>query len=257
MVVGRAYEENFERYCRQNWTAYAQRHSYDLIVLDAPLDTSPRARSRPFYWQKNLILEHEAVAKYRQVAWIDSDIVINAQAAPPIFDGVAEERVGAVDEFSSPDPATYRKALATTYLRLRRNGAPFMHNLTPQQFYRNRGFPELGQVLQGGVLVFSPRHHREVLWDVYHRHEHMSVPNSIYETAALSYELLSRDLVTWIDHRFDRLVMMGIAECLPLAAATGAGPGTIACTRTTIAALLSECYFLHFAGCQRLMHHLP
>ena len=106
MVVGDDYVSRFERYCRQNWTAYALRYGYDLIVLTAPLDLSPRAQARPVYWQKNLVLEQEAIAKYRQIAWIDSDIVINAQAAPPIFEGVPEDRIGAVDEYSSPDLRT-------------------------------------------------------------------------------------------------------------------------------------------------------
>jgi len=259
MVVGDDYVSRFERYCRQNWTAYALRYGYDLIVLTAPLDLSPRAQARPVYWQKNLVLEHEAIAKYRQIAWIDSDIVINAPAAPPIFEGVPEDRIGAVDEYSSPDPATYRKALAATYLRLRKLGTPYLHNLTPQEYYRNRGLPEFAEVIQGGLLVCSPRHHREVLRNVY-EHEHLNLPNSNKEMAALSFELLSRNLVTWIDHRFNRLVMLGIAEQLPLLFSNSAGsrsPAAIGAARPIIAQLLANCYFLHFAGCHPLMDHLP
>jgi hypothetical protein len=259
LVVGSAYQQLFDRYCRKNWTSYAQRHGYDLIVLDRPLDRSPRARARPFYWQKNLILDHKAVAKYRQIAWIDCDIVINAQAAPPIFAGIPEDRVGAVDEYSSPDPTTYRKALAATYLRLRRLGQPFLHNLTPQEFYRNRGFPEFDRVVQSGVLVCSPQHHRQILGTVYYEHEHLNVPGSITDMAALSCELLTRDLVTWIDHRFNRLVMLALAEHLPSVAADQGkprSPAAVGTLRPVIAQLRANCYFLHFAGCQALMEHL-
>jgi hypothetical protein len=139
-----------------------------LISSSLPLlDTSPRASSRPIYWQKNLILEQPQLTKYEQVAWIDSDIVINAEEAPSIFDKVPEERIGAVDEYRVPDAATYRKALAATYLRARRLGQPFLHNLTPQEYYRMRGFPTFDEVVQGGVIVSSPRHHREVFRAVY------------------------------------------------------------------------------------------
>jgi hypothetical protein len=260
LAVGSAYERRFERYCRSNWTAYARRHGYDIVVLKSPLDQSARALSRPFYWQKNLVLEHDAIAKYSQIAWIDSDIVINAETAPPIFEGVAEAQVGAVDEYSSPDPATYRKALAATYLRLRRLGQPFLHNLTPQQYYRNRGLSELGQVVQTGVLVCSPRHHRNVLRAVYDKYEHMDVPNSNSEMAAVSYELLSRNLVAWMDHRFNRLVILALAEHL-LSVSVHDGhsrsPAAVGATGQIIAQLLATCYFMHFAGCQDLMAHLP
>ena len=259
LAVGSDYAARFERHCRPAWSAYARRHGYDLIVFDSPLDQSLRAGARPIYWQKNLILEQEAVAKYRQVAWIDSDIAINADTAPPIFEGVPEERVGAVDEYRVPDAATYRKALAATYLRARRLGQPFLHNLTPEAFYRNRGFPEFGEVVQGGLLVCSPRHHRDVLRKVY-EHEDSGVPAHNLEMAALSFELLSRQLVTWIDYRFDRLVLLGIAEHLPLSSATGAGihpHAEIGAVRPIIAKLFADSYFLHFAGCQPLMDYLP
>jgi hypothetical protein len=258
LVVGIEFERRFERHSRPNWKAYAERYGYDLIILDRPLDQSGRARSRPFYWQKNLVLEQEEVAKYRQIAWVDSDIVINAASAPPIFEGVPEDRVGAVDEYSVPDPPTYRKALALTYLRWRREGRPFLHNLTPEQFYRNRGFPVFDQVVQGGLLVCSPRYHRGILREVYDRHEHMNIPGSNYEMAALSFELLRRNLVTWLDAKFNRLVMFGLAEHLQPLVKSEAGlerPDSVAMCRV-LAHLLANSFFLHFAGCHELLDRL-
>jgi hypothetical protein len=258
LVVGRDYTARFERHCRQAWSAYARRHGYDLVVFDTPLDYSARARSRPIYWQKNLILEQEAVAKYRQIALLDSDVAINVETAPPIFEDIAEDRVGAVDEYRVPDAATYRRALAASYLRARRLGHPFLHNLTPEQFYRNRGLPEFGEVVQGGVVVCSPRHHREVFRRVY-GYEDTPIPTPTYEMAALSCELLSRQLVTWIDYRFNRLALLGIAEHLPFWSTDQGGcrsPADAQAVSAIIARLFAGCYFLHFAGCHPLMDHL-
>jgi galactosyl transferase GMA12/MNN10 family len=126
LVVGSDYESNFEHYCRKNWTAYADRHGYDLVIYNSPLDTSRRAAARPMYWQKNLVLEQAELADYEQIAWIDSDIVINAARAPLVFDGVPVERIGVVDEYRVPDAATYRKTLAVSYLRARRLRQPFL-----------------------------------------------------------------------------------------------------------------------------------
>src|SRR5882757_4497207 len=102
MAVGHRYQEQFERHCLESWTSYASRHGFNLIVFDTPIDRSDRAAGRPLHWQKCLILDDERVAAHSQVAWVDADIVINP-AAPSIFDGVAECRFGAVDEFRSPD----------------------------------------------------------------------------------------------------------------------------------------------------------
>jgi hypothetical protein len=259
LVVGRDYERDFERYCRNNWRAYAERHGYDLIIFDSPLDTSSRAANRAVYWQKNLILERAELARYEQIAWIDSDIVINAERAPPVFGGVPVERIGAVDEYRVPDAQTYRKALAVSYLRARRLRQPFLHNPTPQDYYRIRGFPEFAEVVQNGVIVCSPRHHREVFRAVY-RYDDPGIPASNYEMAAFSYEALSRGLVTWLNYRFNRLVFFGMVEHLPTAndrASAGQLPAADGdSTAGIIARLYAGSYFLHFAGCHPLMKHL-
>ena len=259
LVVGSDYESNFERYCRKNWTAYADRHGYDLVIFNSPLDTSPRAAARPIYWQKNLILEQAELADYEQIAWIDSDIAINAARAPPVFDDVPMERIGVVDEYRVPDAATYRKTLAVSYLRARRLRQPFLHNPTPHDYYRIRGFPEFGEVVQGGMIVCSPRHHRD-LFRVVYDYDDPGIPASNYEMAALSYEVLRRDLATWLNYRFNRLVLFGMAEYLPARGARGSTqqwpePDTES-TAAIIAKLYADCFFLHFAGCQQLMHHL-
>jgi len=259
LVVGSDYESNFERYCRRNWTAYANRHGYDLVILNRPLDSSPRACARPFYWQKNLILEQPELADYEQVAWIDSDIVINAERAPPVFDGVPVERIGGVDEYSVPDPETYRKALAVSYLRARRLRQPFLHNPTPRDYYRIRGFPEFDQVIQGGMIVSSPHHHRALFRAVY-EYEDPGIPSSNYEMAALSYEILRRDLVTWLNYRFNRIVLFGMAEYLSVTNPSTSAPklastGSLS-TAAILAKLYADSYFLHFAGCQALMKFL-
>ncbi len=264
MAVGHRYQEQFERHCRESWTNYASRHGFNLIVLESPIDLSDRAAGRSVSWQKCLILDDERVAAHSQVAWVDADIVINP-AAPSIFDGVAEDRFGAVDEFRSPDAATFRRSLASIYLRLRRTGTAYHHNLTPESYYRNRGFPELREVVQAGAFVCSPRHHRDFLRGVYTKHATNNFssrndnPHSNYEMSALSYELLERGLVDWIDQRFNRLVLFGIEEArlgLPATPESPRSPAPAGAVRPILRKLLAESYFLHFAGCQALMEHL-
>src|SRR5579862_3619446 len=110
MVVGDKYYRNFNRYCFKGWKTYADRHDLDLIVIDAPLDGSPRAEVRSIAWQKCLAVSDHAAQRYRQVAWIDADIVINP-ASPNIFEAVPENAIGAVEDFAYPTPAAYRNRL--------------------------------------------------------------------------------------------------------------------------------------------------
>ncbi|MBN9595898.1 MAG: hypothetical protein J0G36_11145 [Afipia sp.] len=258
LAIGDRYRDMFERHCRSNWSAYAERHGCDLIVIDTPIDRTERAFARSLHWQKCLILEHEQVENYRQVAWVDGDIVINP-SAPSIFDNVDDTKIGAVDEFGSPDPATYRRSLASLYLRFQRTGVPFVRNLTPEEFYRNRGLPEHREVVQTGVLVCSPQYHREVLRKVYECYEENAMAASNAEMAALSHEILSRNLITWIDPRFNYQVLIGaeqnrIENVTTLR--TFRDPAAVGSIIPILKQLLDRAYFLHFAGCQALMSYL-
>jgi hypothetical protein len=85
LAIGRDYSERFENYCRAGWTAYAERHGFDIFVFKEPLDTSARARRRSPAWQKCLVLGAPEAAGYERLVWVDADICINP-AAPSILD---------------------------------------------------------------------------------------------------------------------------------------------------------------------------
>jgi len=59
-------------------------------------------------------------------------------------------------------------------------------------------------MLNAGVLVASPRHHAEIWRDVYDNYDDRGNP-SYYENVPLSYELVTRDLVHWLDPKFNHL----------------------------------------------------
>jgi hypothetical protein len=96
IALGEKYLTTWRRVCEANWYAYAQKHGYDIVCIDAPLDPSARARQRSPSWQKCLILGQDAIRKYERVVWVDADILINVGAAPSIVEGVPVDKVGAV-----------------------------------------------------------------------------------------------------------------------------------------------------------------
>ncbi len=59
LAIGEKYLHHWKNFAQNNWQKYADKHGYDLICIDTPLDTSERAQARSPAWQKCLILSQE------------------------------------------------------------------------------------------------------------------------------------------------------------------------------------------------------
>ncbi len=259
LVMGERYGSLWRTFARDSWLAYADRHRLDVIAIDRPIDDSPRARKRSPAWQKLLILGQDFATKYDRLVWVDSDIVMNP-AAPLVTDGVPIERIGAVDEFSLPSPTEHALAVE----RIGRAGGLGRDRVwfTASAYYESWGLPAtLDQVVQTGVLVMSPKHHREILEHVYHSYEDRGDAIWHYEMRPLSYELLRGNLVNWIDRRFNSLWAYDKAVHYPwllrdpypvLRKHRGARRLALmldeARLRRPLAVALTNSYFLHFAS---------
>ena len=207
LIVGDLFKERWNRLCRENWTNYANKHGYDLLLLDEPLDNSPRAQKRSPAWQKCLIFELPKVTQYRQVVWMDSDIFFNPVNSPDIGEKVPEDKVGAVDSFADPSPDENREALQRLW-GLSRSLSNTVNGeySSPEDVYGQYGQPitPLNRMFNSGVLVASPKHHRALFRHVYDSYEDQGNP-SYYENVPLSYELVKADLVHWLDPKFNHL----------------------------------------------------
>jgi hypothetical protein len=155
-----------------------------------------------------LVLDQPTIRQYRQIAWIDSDILFNPLGAPAIFADVPDDKVGAVDSFADPSTEENRIALQRMWALLRASsGFPAIGEYArPEDVYRNYGAPiePLDRMFNAGVLVASPLHHRGLFRHVYDTYVDRGTP-SYYENIPLSYELVSRKLVHWLDPRFNHL----------------------------------------------------
>jgi hypothetical protein len=203
LTVGKRYKKNWERLCRSNWQAYAEKHGYDLLCIEQPFDTSERAQQRSPAWQKCLVLSQEFSQRYEQIAWVDSDILINYSSAPCIFQTTPIEKVGAVADWASPLPELFLQTIQRRNEYFDYVGIDFVRDAAPEYFYKNYGLPPLDQVVHTGVMVFSPQHHRELLEAVYYHYEDKGTAEWNYEARPLSWELIKADCVQWIDHRFN------------------------------------------------------
>jgi len=262
--LGQMYRDRWQRFCAANWQAYADRHGYNIICIDQPLDTSAKAQTRPVNWQKCLILEHEQVQHYDRVVWVDSDILINPNA-PCIVAEVPEQKVGGVNMFGSAAPLT---AQLTPQEKLVDRVAKYWgwSFATGQQMYQANGLPpDFGDLLQTGVMVFSAQHHRVILREIYNQRNAQLGAYDPGEMEEVSYALLQANLIHWIDYRFNRLWIECAArdypfllpkaepEPLPLRAWKRFRRGHARypdrkLARACVAAALLNNYFLHFAG---------
>jgi hypothetical protein len=152
-----------------------------------------------------LVLSHPDVRAYDQVAWIDSDVLINP-SSPSIFENVPLEMIGAVDLYATPNVEEYRIRLERLYEYWTKNGTSFIHNISPTEYHNKFGLEgEFQSVVQTGVLVLSPKFHRELLEHVYHNYEDKGEGRWGYEMRPLSYEILINDLAYWLNPKFNML----------------------------------------------------
>jgi hypothetical protein len=115
LTIGDKYKQQWEHFCKTNWTAYANKFGYDLITISEPPDLSLRSKNRSPAWLKCLILGLPETSSYDQVVWVDADILINNQDAPDICSFVPQDRIGGVEAYSYPTPILYRRILKRKY----------------------------------------------------------------------------------------------------------------------------------------------
>lgn len=243
LAVGEPFRRRWREVCEPNWRGYAARHGYDLICIEEPLDSAERARRRSPAWQKCLVLGQPFSARYDRIVWLDSDILISPHA-PDVSEHVPIDKIGAVDEFSIPSPAVHRLVRLKQYAHWRRSGIPFIDNPSPQSYYAVYGLPRhFPHVVQTGVMVLSPAHHRDLLERTYSTYEDRG-PGWNYEMRPLSYEMLAAGCVHWIDPRFNYI--LGIYQSLhyPFLDDSEDAARRADCLRDA----LRSTHFLHFAG---------
>jgi len=197
-IIGDKHRNLWERNARDSWQRYATRHGYEIILVQSLLDGSPLGASRQIPWQKLLIFSEPQIRDFDRVVWIDADIIIN-DAAPSVIEAVPEEKIGAV-----PDQALLSSpTLATVFTQLNKDQGPDAAARARKRYAVNTLSPAFDLLLNTGVMVLSPRHHRDFFEHVYNSYG--EGPNSFVEQMPLSYEILSRDLYHPLDPRFNVL----------------------------------------------------
>jgi hypothetical protein len=248
IVIGGSYLDRWKAYCECGWRRYADKHGFDLIVIDKPLDQTPRAAARSPAWQKCLVLGPGVAGRYDRVIWIDSDILINA-SSPSVLDGVPPEMVGATDEHTFPSPEERRQIFTLLMQSARRVNSPAARTwqtyLDPADWHASWGLPRRGRsIVQTGVMALTPSSHRGLLEHVYYGYEDRGGEPMNYEMRPLSFEIQESELLHALDNRFNALlIFLTIKRQMQLGRAlTPPECGAL------VKSAFDQSYFLHLAG---------
>jgi hypothetical protein len=256
LAIGEKQLTYWRNCCERTWRAYAEKQRYDVIVVSEPLDTSSSAASRSPAWQKCLVLSQAFAAKYRQIVVLDSDIIINAQIAPRITDQVPVGAIGAIVS-GSHILEDLRPVLLS---RLRRTQYDYERGRSAwkedqDNYYRQYGLdPHPAGILQTGVLVASPQHHRSLFEGVYTAA--VSKEHRTFEQVPLSHMILNSGQFRQIDTRFNSVFYETMLVHYPY----------LNNTQTPSYELLASCalqteyannFFLHFAYIPHFVQFLP
>lgn len=257
IALGKRFVKMTKKYCQANWQAYAHKHGYDVIFIEEPLDNSERAKKRSASWQKLLVCSQDLANKYERIVWVDADVLINPNA-PDISYGVPLEKIGAVNETCQPTKEDHHKAIRRMYKIWGQNKLEFNESYHVPDYYKEYGIEcDIHDIVQCGIMVWSPKYHAEFLKSIYDNYEDND--NRLnYEMRPTSYEILKNNLVYWIDPKFNKLMHLEKVAYYPYLLDSKFLPRFFknVIKKITINTIFYNNYFLHFIGCVKEMKYI-
>ena len=255
----------WSRFLNTNWSAWCQRHGYELILFDSLLDTSTLGLQRSPAWQKLLAMSAPSLLDYDMALWLDADVLICPNAEDPIHHANISS-VCMSRDVGSPlayEPNWFKNEWSRVLCNslLRNHGSSLPPNLFSRpdcfSYYQLWGFNQMSIPLYNtGVILFNPALHSSLFYDVYCRWNDGG-PGSLYEMIPLNLELIQRQLIHELPVRFNQLagVQHAVWSFRPqqVQALHDISPTHVLSLNQFLECLTQSSSFLHFAGAHQLM----
>ncbi len=208
VILGEFHQRLWKQAYAESWRRYAERHGYDIVVIEDHIDPSDRGRTQLApHWQKCLILEHPRVKDYDWAVWLDADVLINYNTAPCIVSQLSGDGVGGILH-SQANRFNARAQVVRderTFALNRHLGFADPYGLgrepTVAERYILSGVEPRDDMINTGVLVLQPRKHAAMMRHVYDGATRNDILGG--EMMRLSAEILRRGLVAPLDPRFN------------------------------------------------------
>lgn len=195
-VVGKEYKQKFESIFLQNLIDYCNLHGYELKILDTYIRPPEDGHmdKKKFFWQRLLI--PSLFMNYDYVISMDSDIYVNKDAPPLPFHEIPDGKIGAVNERKYFQNYDWRERVQL------QNG----WELTGKEWHALSGFQRnYHDHINAGFIIYQPKHHASILETLYN--ENIANYRMFHQDdqSILSVYFIDRDLVHWLDERFNRI----------------------------------------------------
>ena len=245
-AIGGTYLSDWERYSLPTWLEYTKRHDLGLFVIDEIIKND----NKKLYWQKLLIGNHFEETKYKNICYLDTDIIINP-AAPNIFDGYDENKIAIISQ---------KKNLPYDIDEILRRLAFFRHNYLSKEYpldsslfmsiedvYLYHNLEPQNDIACTGVFVFNIEKHSQLMEEWFYDYDENVISiDGGGEEVFLNYKILSNQLEQWLNYKWQALWIYEMPWCHShLYVNNRHTPDNILpCIETS----LFNNYFLHFAG---------
>ena len=230
LVVGENYTSTWKKFCQKSIKDYAKKHNFDFFLINYLIDNT---QNKHISWQKLLIGTLDILKNYETLIWVDADVIINVENAPNILDNVPKNCVGVVRYH----PLLSQPLFHSAHSRITNGLSAPEFNLKILKKHNLKITPRC--LINSGVMVV-PQNAYNVLKDTYYKYDEIK-DNDHQEQVFLSYELYVNGLTCFIDDRFNA-VWYEFKQA----------PYFFNCSRQAnkqlVKKVLSEVYFLHFAG---------
>jgi lipopolysaccharide biosynthesis glycosyltransferase len=195
LCIGDNYLKTYNALFRPTQEAYARKCGYDFhVVTDYIGDIK-----NPDLICLNKYLVCDMFKQYDYVLYIDADIVINTHTAPPIHTvwDMNDTRVGVVNQ---SQPTLDARHMVAKYNKC---------EITAIEYYKLAGFEtSFDHIINGGMLWMQPRHHAEILMNMYKKYELEQIGHPRryhFEQSVTGYELQTNNLSTFMDSKWNAL----------------------------------------------------
>ena len=201
IALGTHYRNNYANLFYKSQNEYCAKHGYDFIVIDFFIDQEAEHLSF-ISLQKTLVCSIEQAKQYDFVVYIDADVLINVQCAPPIDSEIKDPRLALfVDEYTQPSRLKRIEREKTM-------GGP----VSASEYYKLSGLEIVTEsVLNSGVMVLNPKWHKTLLEKVYvfGRRTGLNHPRGFhYEQSLVGYAFQRDQLFRLIDNKWNAILCL-------------------------------------------------